>query len=142
MIELLQALQDLEMVRAIRTSTTYYPLLNGTHILGFALLLGAIASYDLKLLGLFQGKMEGALSVARIGFAIALITGFLLFATRATHYIGNIAFAIKGGLLALGLANASAFQFVKKYGFQKVSAIISLITWIGVLYAGRWIGFT
>lgn len=70
--------------------------------------------------------MEGALSVAKVGFAIALVTGFLLFATRATAYVENVAFAIKSGLLTLGLVNVAAFQFMRKRGLQKLSAIISL----------------
>lgn len=140
-MELLQGLQDLDVVRAIRTSAVYYPLLNGTHIMGFALLMGAIVSHDLNLLGVIDGKTNGALRVAKAGFLIAFITGLLLFATRATHYVENTAFLVKCGLLVLAIGNIVAFGYIRQNRLQKLSAITSLVSWIGILYAGRWIGF-
>jgi len=141
LIDLLAGIESQGWVRAIRTSPTLYPALNGAHILGFALLIGAIGVFDIAVLRAGRtgaALRAAALPVARGGFALALATGLLLFACRATHYAANTAMLVKLGLLLLALANATAFHIV---GGQRWLAGLSLGLWVAVLFAGRWIGF-
>ena len=118
-----------------------------------------IAIVDLRLLGL-AGRDQ---KITRItndflpwtwgAFVIAAIAGSLLFLSNAIKYFDNVPFRLKFILMALAGINMLAFQFVT---FRKVAAWddgppplaaklaggISLVLWIGVVAAGRWIGFT
>jgi hypothetical protein len=144
-MEIFSAVEAWPWMGAIRTSTILYPLLNGTHILGVSLLIGAIAVVDLQVLR--DGRPPAgslALSVAKAGFAIAVGTGTVLFAVRATHYAQNSAMQIKAALLVLALINIVTFARLasKKQGTARALAATSLVLWTAVLFAGRWIGFT
>ena len=90
--------------------------------------------------------MAEALPVARAGFALAVVTGVLLFAVRASRYVTMTPFLLKMGLLVLALANVVAFhRMLRRAGDRTValrlSALASLTLWIGVLASGRAIGF-
>ena len=85
------------------------------------------------------------------GLALALITGAWLFSVRPHDYAANPALPIKLGLLALALANV-AWQhrsrgWARLQGGQappmavRLRAALSLLLWVLVLLAGRWIGF-
>jgi hypothetical protein len=144
-MDLLAAIEAWPWLRAIRTSTVLYPLLNGTHILGLSLLIGAITTFDMQVLR--DGRVPAgslALRVAKAGFAIAVGTGIVLFAVRATHYAQNSAMQIKAALLVLALINIVTFARLasKKQGTARALAATSLVLWTAVLFAGRWIGFT
>ncbi len=140
-MEALATLEGLDFVRSIRTSRLLYPLLNGSHILSFGLLLGAIAVYDIAVIrrGASAAREVGrsAVPIAIAGLAVAAATGLLLFACRATHYAVNTAFWIKLGLIALAGVNAAAFRARPR----KLLAAASLLLWTGTIMAGRWIGF-
>jgi hypothetical protein len=128
----------------LQRSGTAYLLVNAAHILGVGLLVGAILPLDLRLLGLFRtvplAVIEPFLTrAAATGLALALVTGVWLFTVKPAEYLGNEAFLIKGALLVAALAN-----IVLRYriaGFARAAAAFSLVLWLGVLVAGRWIGF-
>lgn len=140
----------------LRGSGTAYLFVNATHILGIALLLGAILPLDLRLMGCFRAVPLAVLGPfltrsAAVGLALALPTGLWLFSVRPVEYVANTAFLIKMGLLALAIANVGlvyatgAFQRAIAGGpvsmGLRVSAALSLVLWPAVLLAGRWIGF-
>lgn len=157
MIEaLLQPLSEWSVAAALREPGAAYPLLNAAHIFSIGLIIGAIVTLDLRLLGLFQAYAVGALGpplsrVAAIGITLAVISGFLLFVTQPVTYAGNPAFLIKLALVALGIANALILRFLPHWqralaGGEvdialKLPALFSLLIWVGALVSGRWIGF-
>jgi len=118
----------------LQQSATAYLFVNATHILGIAVLLGAIIPLDLRLLG------------AAVGLSLALLTGAWLFSVKPDEYLANPAFRWKLALLALALINVG-FQHRDTRGSLRLSpavrvrAGVSLCLWAGVLVAGRWIGF-
>ena len=128
----------------LQRSGTAYLLVSAAHILGVGLLVGAILPLDLRLLGLFRtvplAVIEPFLTRAAVtGLTLALVTGVWLFTVKPAEYLGNEAFLIKGALLVAALAN-----IVLRYriaGFARAAAVFSLLLWLGVLVAGRWIGF-
>ena len=91
----LAALENLPAVAALRESTLVYPFVNAAHLIGIALLSGAIVPLDLRLVGWRRGA--GAvdqlssllLPVAIFGFALAAGAGLLLFATDARAYAAS-----------------------------------------------------
>lgn len=144
------------MATALSRSAIAYPLVNAAHILALALLFGAIAILDLRLLGLFRGSPLGAVArpatrMAACGFALAATTGFLLFSTRPLTYAENPAFLVKLGLIGLALLNATLLHVNPRWhvalaggavhGSLRASAVASLFVWMTVVLAGRWIGF-
>jgi len=83
---------------SIRESTWVFPIIESIHTLGIVLVVGTVAVFDLRLLGVIM-KREPVSRVAHqvlpwtwTGFAVMFITGLLLsIAESATNY-HNIAF--------------------------------------------------
>lgn len=141
---------------ALRQSALAYPLVNAAHILGIGLLLGSIATLDLRLLGLFRAAPLAVLApplwrMAACGLGLAAATGFLLFSTRPAGYLDNPAFLVKLGLVGLGLVNILALHLNPAWkrvlaggeagAALRLPALVSLLVWVCVVVAGRWIGF-
>lgn len=140
----------------IRDSGTAYLLVNATHILGVGLLVGAIIPLDLRLLGLFRHAPLAVLApflsrAAATGAVLAIVTGLWLFSVKPGEYLGNAAFLWKAGLLAVALANV-VLQHANRHFAAAVAggelrptvrlvAACSILFWLSVLVAGRWIGF-
>jgi hypothetical protein len=155
-VEALEAIGASPVAAVLRGSTTLYLLLNAAHIASIGLLLGAIATLDLRLLGLFGRHPLAHLGpplrrVATTGLALAAMTGALLFSARPVAYAENPAFLAKLGLVGLGVANVALLAFNARWrrameggavhGSVRAAAFVSLTTWLGAVVAGRWIGF-
>ena len=91
--------------------TSWFPFLESIHVIAAALLVGAIATIDLRLLGV--GAVRYPLSTLGReilpwvwgAFMIATITGLGMFITRAASHVVNPAFQWKIFLLALAGIN-------------------------------------
>ncbi|MGH6930129.1 MAG: hypothetical protein ACREEV_17565, partial [Dongiaceae bacterium] len=84
--EALAGLEGSALATALRGSTWVYPLVNAGHIAGIALLFGAIASFDLRLMGAWRlvpldGLSRVLVPLAATGLVIAAVAGSLLFIT-------------------------------------------------------------
>ena len=106
------------VARVLRSGPWLYPLVNLAHLLGIALLVGAIAALDLRLVGLWPEAPTAALAratvpVAGAGLALALLTGPALLAVRATEYVENPFLWAKFGAVAVGLANLGALHALR-----------------------------
>lgn len=130
------------MVSALRSSRWAYPLVNAGHIMGLALLFGAIVPLDLRLLGVWRsidadGLIRVLVPMAAVGLVTSVATGFLLFAVRATEYAALPLFQAKLGLIGLGLVNIAIWRAAP----SRWPAVASLLLWTAVLLAGRLIGY-
>lgn len=140
----------------LQGSGTAYLLVNAAHILGIGLLVGAIIPLDLRLLGFFRGVPLGIIGpflsrAASVGLGLAVVTGLWLFTVKPGEYLGNTAFLAKAGLLILATANiglqhanpgfAEALEGSSVRPKVRAIALGSLLLWLSVLVAGRWIGF-
>lgn len=144
---------------SIRESTWTFPVIESIHTLGIVLVVGTIAVFDLRLLGLLLQR-EPVTRVAKNvlpwtwgGFAIMLVTGLLLsIAESATNYY-NPAFRIKLVLLFLVGLNPLVFHLTvyRRVGSWDVAevtpiqarsaAVFSLTLWAGIIVAGRMIAY-
>jgi hypothetical protein len=155
-MRLLQVLSDWPVAMALRQSAIAYALVNAAHIVSIGLLLGAIATLDFRMLGVFRTSPVAHLApplwrVATCGLLLAAATGFLLFSTRPLTYVENPAFLTKLCLVGLGVLNALALRYnsywdvalsgAEVHTSVQISASVSLLAWIGAVFAGRWIGF-
>ena len=155
-MELLQALGDSGLAAWLRRPGPAYPLANAAHILALGVLIGSIVVLDLRLLGLFRGTPVGVLGrllsgVAAVGLMLAIVTGAMLLSVRPLAYLENPAFRLKLVLVAAGIVNALGVRLNPGWAAAlagggidaalKLQALVSLGIWVGVVIAGRWIGF-
>lgn len=156
----LVSLEATALARALRASVWVYPLVNAGHILGVALLVGAIVPLDLRLLGVWRALPLGPLwqvltRSAVVGLVLAAGFGVLLFITRATEYAASGLFVTKMVVVALATTNALALRAAGSDELLPVgdthrslparvrlSAGISLLGWLMVLTLGRLVGYS
>ena len=141
-------------------STWAFPTIESIHVFFLVIVVGSIAIVDLRLVGVASRNR----SVSRLSndvlpltwgaFVGAMITGGLLFSSKATHYLANGPFRFKMILLALAGLNMLIFHFMTYRDVERwdndpvtpkaarLAGLLSLAFWIGVVALGRWIGFT
>jgi hypothetical protein len=125
-----------------------------------ATMVGTIAAVDLRLLGMaFRNRpvteiAQAVLPLTWIAFALAAVTGPMLFASHAVKYLGNWPFRVKLCLLAMAGANMLIFHLTTYRGVSawdrapspptsaRIAAAMSMLTWMAVIVSGRLIGFT
>ena len=141
-----------------------YPLVNAAHILGVALLVGAIVPLDLRLIGFWPSVPLNALwhilsRTAAVGLAIAIGAGALLFITRAGDYAESKLFLFKMLAILAGFANIGLLRhWMRDAGLgqpgvgtpgassnpsasMRLAGVLSLVIWITALVLGRLVGY-
>ncbi|HWK66169.1 MAG TPA: DUF6644 family protein [Rhizobiaceae bacterium] len=154
MNELLGAIERLPAVAALKSSFFAYPIVNALHILAIGALVTAVLLMDFRLLGAFVSLPSAPFSqllrrVALMAFTLALATGVTMFAVRAREYAGSPVFLLKLTLIAVAIANFLLFirlqagrsEAKPPTPLMRLSAVCSILLWLGVLFAGRFIGF-
>lgn len=152
--QILAAIAHTPLARAIAKSDHLVTAaVQSVHVVGFVLLLASLTLIDLRLLGLVLTQRpvseisRDASRLMWLGVILTVSSGGLLFLTGPSHYYYNPAFDLKMILLlAALLVNVTALQRVMKHDAPpplqaKIAAILSLILWFGVSWAGRAIGF-
>lgn len=135
-----------------RSSVWLYPLSNLAHVLGAAMLVGAIAVFDVLLLRhrfRIASEVAGtALTIAGLGVAIQIASGVVLFSAEATALIRNPVFLVKMLLIAVALINLALYHASRMRGAEHGipasaprHALTSLAVWIAVLICGRSIAY-
>jgi len=156
----LQSLQDSTIGTAIGGGATLFPWIECMHVLALTTVIGSIALVDLRLIGVTSRERsvaqvtDEALPLTWSAFAVAVMTGSLMFVSNAVAYGHNTFFLIKLGLLVCAGLNMAVYQgFLNRGSDQwvdaartplraRVAGAVSLTLWVGVVAAGRWIGFT
>ena len=150
---LLAQVESLAVVQYLRFGHWSYAAVNTAHVLGIALLVGAIVPLDLRLLGAWPGVPQSALvrvlvPIAAGGLALAVLAGLTLFSVQALDYAEHPLMLVKLGLVATGTAGAllvhSRFGFLLEGASARrlgVHAGISMTCWVGALILGRLIAF-
>ncbi|RWO29418.1 MAG: hypothetical protein EOS11_21275 [Mesorhizobium sp.] len=152
MDELLAGIEQLAIVRGLKASFVAYPIVNALHIMSIGALLTSVWLMDLRILGAFRSLPQASFiallrRTALAAFAGALVTGSLLFSVRAREYAAMPIFLTKMTLILLAGANFLVFMRHAKGGDEPASgtvtilALLSLVLWTSVLFAGRFIGF-
>lgn len=155
-MEFLAPLAETPLARALIASSTFYLLVNAAHILGIAMLFGAVLALDLRILGLAREVPLAVVApylsrLAAAGGVVAIVTGFCLFSVRPVEYAQNPAFLAKLGFVALGLINVAIVHLGRSWRSvldgkapdmaARAFALFSIAVWIAAVVAGRWIGF-
>jgi len=155
-----EAAQSTAVAEWMRTSVKAMPIIEATHVLCVALIFGSILIVDLRMLGYPHTKRPWTRTYSELiritwgAFAVAVITGALMFAPNAVTYVGNTAFQLKMLALAAVGINMLIFQSVSARSVAtwdqhasapstvKLAGVLSILLWITVILLGRWIGFT
>ena len=150
--------EQLAIAKAMRESLWLYPSVEIVHIVGFVILVGAAAMFDLRVLGLSKRIPVSLLSRHLLPWsagALILIvpSGLLMFSAHASDFLSNRAFYLKMGLLLAAGLNAAYFhvgpyQSVKAWDVDvpapplaKASVALSLVLWLGVITCGRLLAY-
>lgn len=155
MENILAGLEGSVLAQTLRSGRWSYAAVNTAHIFGIALLFGAIVPLNLRLLGVWHGRMElQALArvlvpVAATGLSLALVAGFFLFSARAGDYADNPFFLAKLTLATAGLLSALAFHLHAGWWLEGAGrrqmlfhATVSSLCWAGAIACGRLIAFS
>jgi hypothetical protein len=159
MLEFCQWLDQTSVGSTVRQSLWLFPAIETVHLLGMAALVGTITVLDLRLLGWAMPQRPVSQVTARLlpwawlGFGVQVVTGVLLFSSEAVKIYGNPAFRLKMLLLLLAGIQALIFQTVVSSRLPawddrpalpviaKVMGLTSILLWLGIVTAGRFIGF-
>jgi hypothetical protein len=153
----LENIENLQISQDIGGSI-WFPVFESLHVLAAVFVFGSLLMLDVRLLGLTARDQpvsrlsKELLPWTWIAFVVALVTGLILFATRASAYYENTAMRFKALALLLAAINMIAFHFgpyakVSDWDLAKQiplaarsAGAASLVLWAGVMMAGRWIG--
>jgi thiosulfate reductase cytochrome b subunit len=153
-------LEALALPTAIRQEGSLFPWIESVHVLAIVIVVGFVFAMDLRLLGLAgRGRAVGrvlgdATPYVWGAFAVALISGSLLFSSSARTYAANPAFQLKFAAMIVAGVNMAVFHGLTLRGGQswedgvgaapltaRVAGAISMLCWVFIVGAGRWIGF-
>jgi uncharacterized membrane protein len=141
---------------AIRMSPWAFAVIESVHLLGLAVIGGAVLLVDLRMLG-FGLRDQRIAELARAVFpwlvgslVVMLVTGVGLFLSEPLKCYDSRAFWVK--MISLGLAMLFTFSIRRRVTMAdetrvrpiwfKLVALVSLALWFGVGGGGRWIGFS
>jgi hypothetical protein len=140
---------------AVRDSVWLFPIIEVVHLVGLAVLGGAVLLVDLRLVGIGLHDVPVA-SLARAArpwlagsLAVTGVSGVLLFLSEAGKCYENPAFWLKLVLLTAALVFAGLVRprFTRDTTVAplrtsaRLAGAVSLLLWVGVAAAGRGIGF-
>ena len=157
---ILQGVYDSGLGSTIRESGLLFPTIESIHVLMATTVVGTIAIVDLRLIG-YASHRRGArqliidlLPFTWAAFALAVLTGSLLFTSNAPNYAANVPFVLKMVTLVLAGINMAIFHMTayRRIGQWddalppprgvRIAGASSLALWIVIVFFGRWIGFT
>jgi hypothetical protein len=154
----LAAIEATPLAVAMRHELWLYPIVEIVHISGFVVLVGSIATLDLRLLGLSRAipvtrLVRHTLPWAFGALALVVPSGLLMFTAHASDFIANPAFAVKMALLLCAGTNAALFHAGVYRGVEawdrdlapplaaRAHAAASLALWLGVIACGRLLAY-
>lgn len=155
---LLVWLETSGLATPMRQSQWLYPVVEIAHIVGFVMLVGSVAMFDLRLLGLSRnlpvsGMARHLLRWSLASLVLVVPSGVAMFSAHATEFADNTAFRAKLVLLTAAATNAivfhrTSFRSVADWNTTvtaplscRVAAVVSLAIWLGVIACGRLIAY-
>ncbi|HEU4852565.1 MAG TPA: DUF6644 family protein [Telluria sp.] len=142
----------------MRSNLWLYPVVEIFHILGFAVLVGGVSLFDLRVLGFARALPVDTLgrhllpwSVASLGLVVP--AGLLMLSADPHGLLGNPVFQLKLSLIALAGVNALIFHAGVYRGVAawnigatappaaRLQAIVSLLLWVAIISCGRLLAY-
>ncbi len=152
---LFEWLEGTALGTVVRESLWLFPVIEAVHLLGLCLLGGALLIVDLRLLGLgLKGQPVSELARSMRPWLIAAIlllvlTGGLLALSEAIKLYFSRSFWVKITVLPLALVYTFGVRdrlirrdAVGSSGKARILGLASMVLWLTVAAAGRWIGYS
>ena len=156
---LFKALQASPLGSTISQSTWMFPTIETVHVMAVATVIGTIAVVDLRLLGLASRRRSASALIEEFlpwtwgAFALALVSGGLLFTSRAADYMALPFFLSKFAIMAVAAANMLVFHLTAERRIAawdlgrpitgaRVAGGLSLLLWAAIVICGRQVGFS
>ena len=155
--ELFHSIQEIPVAVEMRESALLYPIILSTHLASIAIFGGMILMTNLRILGMVMpGTPVSQLYLAlrpwkRLGFVIMVSCGVMLAGCEADKYYPNPIFWTKLTLLAMVFVHAMIFRSAvyanpkaldaRVPQIAKIAAISSIVIWLSIMTAGRWIAY-
>ena len=135
-----------------------WPASETMHFLGLSLSFGVLLAVNLRILGVMKqvpfADVHRLLPWGMLGFGANLITGMLFFVGQPKQYIDSAPFYWKVVFLMIAGANFLYLTVFRKAWTEacltarwdasladKAMAVLSLFSWLAVLYGGRMLPF-
>ncbi len=156
--EFAETIRNTGLFTAVRQSQYFYPIVLSTHLTCIAIFGGMILATNLRLLGwAFPTAPAGELIRTlrpwkHAGLTLMVTCGILLAGAKADAYYPNTFFRLKMFLLCLLIAHSVYFRSVYRNtaaldaakeipSKARLAAALSLLLWLAVICAGRWIAY-
>lgn len=135
------------------------PAVQSVHIACIAIVMGSVSLIDLRLLGItgrshsVAGLTNRLLPWVWVSIVILFFSGAILITGEPVRSLENPAFQAKMLMLLCVAALTYHFQRMLKgdvafwelsparRGTAKATAVVSLLLWVGIVFAGRWIAY-
>jgi hypothetical protein len=143
----------------IQTHEWIIPAIQSIHIVAIGIILSSVFMIDLRILGLAGRDQTLTETTARFGpwltgaLCVLMITGALMVVGEPARELLAFSFWFKMCLVVIGVSSAGAFRIaLKKHERQwettlvnrwtvKLSAVLTLLVWIGIVILGRLIAY-
>jgi hypothetical protein len=156
---LFKALQASPLGSTISQSTWMFPTIETVHVAAVATVIGTIAVVDLRLIGAASRARPASALIREFlpwtwgAFALALVSGGLLFVSRAADYVALPFFLAKFAIMALAAANMLLFHLTAERRIAswdlgrpatgaRIAGGVSLLLWAAIVVCGRQVGFS
>ncbi len=152
-------IEQTQLSQAMQVHAWIVPAVQTVHILAIAAVMSSILMIDLRLLGVVGRDQPLARVSARFRpviwwtLPILLATGMLMIIGEPVRSLENDYFQIKMLLLAAAITVTLGYQAPLntdagfwdatggRRGAIKLIAVLSLLLWVGIVCAGRWIAY-
>jgi hypothetical protein len=145
--------------QAIQSAKWVVPTVQTIHIVGIAAVMSSILMIDLRLLGIVGRDQPLARVASRFRpviwwtLPVLLASGLVMIIGEPLRSLANWVFQLKMFLLILAILVTLAFQMplagnpshwestTARQLTARVIAAVSLLLWVGIVFAGRWIAY-
>jgi hypothetical protein len=159
-MDIFKLIEQTSVAAWVREADLSFPLLECVHVAAVMMVFGSICMVDLRLTGAFFRSVRvttlsrSVLPWTWAAFAVAAASGAVLMTGQASGYALNLQFQIKMGLMLAAGANMVGFHLGLWRGVEgwddsprpptavRLTGALSLGLWVGVILAGRWVGWT
>jgi hypothetical protein len=152
-------LEATALSQAMRSSLWMYPIVEIVHIVGFVILVGSVAMFDFRILGLSRGLPVQRLGRHLLRWSLASLVliipaGLMMFSAHPQDFISNRIFLLKLLLIMTAAINAAmfhmgAYRSVEQWDTlasapisAQLHAALSLLIWLAVISCGRLLAYT
>jgi hypothetical protein len=157
--QICQWIDQTALSQAIQATNWVVPTVQTVHILAIAVVASSALMIDLRLIGVFwANRPMNAVSSRFLPLVwwpllILAATGAIMITAEPARSLKNPAFQLKMALLIAALIVTALFQFLQRrnaaFGDLRTGprvtaaaiAIVSMLLWCSIIFAGRWIAY-